>query len=87
MGIYGVGSYYTGDYAIQNQNRSIGRNSSVSNNERIGNATSLSESSDNGKRIGITTVGTVGYIAMYADSSTEQDPVIQKKEFFAKKQV
>ena len=81
MGIYGVSSYYAGDYAIQNQNRSVGRNSSVSNNETIGNATSLSESSDNGKRIGITTVGNIGYIAMYADSSTEQDPIVKVGDY------
>lgn len=43
----------------------------------MGSATSLSESSDNGKRIGLTAVGNVGYIAMYADSSTEQDPIVK----------
>ena len=81
MGIYGESSYYAEDNAIQNQNRSVGRNSSVSNNETIGNATSLSESSDNGKRIGITTVGNIGYIAMYADSSTEQDPIVKVGDY------
>ena len=45
--------------------------------EISGMATSLSESSDKGKRIGITTVGDRGYIAMYADSSTEEDPVVK----------
>ena len=82
MGINGVGSQYTGtDYAIQNRNRLVGCNSSVLNDETIGNATSLSESSDNGKRIGITTVGNVGYIATYADSSTEQDPIVKVGDY------
>ena len=81
MGINGVGSYHTQDYAIQNRNRSVGRNSSISDDESIGNATSLSESSDNGKRIGITTVGNVVYIAMYADSSTEQDPIVKVGDY------
>lgn len=46
MGINGVGSSYAQNYGVQNRNRSVGRNSSVSNDETIGNATSLSESSD-----------------------------------------
>lgn len=49
--------------------------------ESIGNATSLSESSSNGKKIGITTVGNKGYIAMYADSSTEQEPVVKVGDY------
>ena len=81
MGINGVGSSYAQNYGVQNRNRSVGRNSSVSNDETIGNATSLSESSDNGKRIGITTVGNVGYIATYADSSTEQDPIVKVGDY------
>ena len=81
MGINGVGSSYAQNYGVQNRNCSLGRNSSVSNDETIGNATSLSESSDNGKRIGITTVGNVGYIATYADSSTEQDPIVKVGDY------
>ncbi|MBQ2902452.1 MAG: hypothetical protein IJE49_11505 [Agathobacter sp.] len=77
MGINGVGAYYAQNYATQNRSRAIGHNVSGLGGESIGNATSLSESSSNGKKIGITTVGNKGYIAMYADSSTEQDPVIK----------
>ena len=81
MGINGVGAYHAQNYATQNRSRSIERNWSGSKDESIGNATSLSESSNNGKKIGITTVGDKGYIAMYADSSTEQDPVIKVGDY------
>jgi len=81
MGINGVGSYYAQNYATQNRSRLIGRNWSGSNDEAIGNATSLSESSNNGKKIGVTTVGNKGYIAMYADSSTEQEPVVKVGDY------
>lgn len=36
-----------------------------------------STSSDNGRAIGVTTVGNIGYIARYADSSTPDNPVIK----------
>lgn len=45
--------------------------------ELTGSATSISQSSNKGKSIGITTVGDRGYIAMYADSSTDADPVVK----------
>ena len=76
MGINGIGSYHAQNCMVQNRSRSVGSNSFVSD-EQIGSATSLSKSSDNGKKIGITAVGNVGYIAMYADSSTEQDPIVK----------
>ncbi|MBR3601334.1 MAG: hypothetical protein IKL49_03310 [Lachnospiraceae bacterium] len=82
MGIYGVSSYYAGDYAIQNQNRSVGRNSSVSNNETIGNATSLSESSDNGKRIGITTVGNLQKWNQVCSYSDTDFGMVSSKEYW-----
>ena len=80
MGINGVGSYQV-NYTTQKRSRSVGRNWSNSNDESIGNATSLSESSNNGKKIGVTTVGNKGYIAMYADSSTEQEPVVKVGDY------
>ena len=40
-------------------------------------ATSRTTSSDNGKNIGIMTIGNRGFIAEYADSSTEQDSIIK----------
>ncbi len=81
MGINGVGSFYAQNYDVQNRGRSTRGNTSVDDFACMGNATSLSESSDNGKRIGITTVGNVGYIAMYADSSTEQEPIIKVGDY------
>lgn len=36
-----------------------------------------SDSSDNGRAIGVTTVGNIGYLARYADSSTPDNPVIK----------
>ena len=81
MGINGVGSYQVQNYTTQNRSRSIERNWSGSKDETIGNATSFSESSNNGKKIGVTTVGNKGYIAMYADSSTEQDPVVKVGDY------
>jgi len=45
--------------------------------ENVGNATTRSTSSNNGKNIGVMTIGNQGYIAKYADSSTDADPVIK----------
>lgn len=81
MGINGVGSFYAQNYDVQSRGRSTRGKSSVDDFSCMGNATSLSESSDSGKRIGITTVGDRGYIAMYADSSTEQDPIVKVGDY------
>lgn len=81
MGINGVGAYHAQNYTTQNRSRAVGRNVSGPDGEVIGNATSLSESSNNGKKIGITTVGNKGYIAMYADSSTEQNPIVKVGDY------
>ena len=81
MGINGVGLFYAQNYDVPNKGRSTRGKSSVDDFACMGNATSLSESSDNGKRIGITTVGDRGYIAMYADSSTEQNPIVKVGDY------
>ena len=81
MGINGVGSFYAQNYDVQNRGRATRGKTSVDDFASMGSATSLSESSDNGKRIGLTTVGNVGYIAMYADSSTEQDPIVKVGDY------
>ena len=81
MGINGVGSFCAQNYEVQNRRHSTMGKTSVDDFACMGNATSLSESSDNGKRIGITTVGNRGYIAMYADSSTEQDPIVKVGDY------
>ena len=81
MSINGVGSFYAQNYDVHNRGRSTMGKTSVDDFTCMGSATSLSESSDNGKRIGITTVGNVGYIAMYADSSTEQEPIVKVGDY------
>ena len=81
MGINGVGSFYAQNYDVPNRGRATRGKTSVDDFSCMGNATSLSESSDNGKRIGLTAVGNVGYIAMYADSSTEQDPIVKVGDY------
>ena len=81
MGINGVGSFYAQNYDVPNRGRANRGKTSVDDFASMGSATSLSESSDNGKRIGLTAVGNVGYIAMYADSSTEQDPIVKVGDY------
>ena len=77
MGINGVGSFCAQNYDVPNRGRATRGKTTVDDFASMGSATSLSESSDNGKRIGLTAVGNVGYIAMYADFSTEQDPIVK----------
>ena len=81
MGIYGVGSFYAQNYDVQNRGRATRGKTSGDDFASMGSATSLSKSADNGKRIGLTAVGNVGYIAMYADSSTEQDPIVKVGDY------
>ena len=81
MGINGVGSFYAQNYDVQNRGRATRGKTSGDDFASMGSATSRSESSDNGKRIGLTAVGNVGYIAMYADSSTEQDPIVKVGDY------
>ena len=81
MGINGVGSFCAQNYDVPNRGRATRGKTSVDDFASMGSATSLSESSDNGKRIGLTAVGNVGYIAMYADSSTEQDPIVKVGDY------
>ena len=76
----GIGALTTDCYCNQNINYGVNQvpeAEKVFGDELTGSATSISQSSANGKRIGITTVGNRGYIAMYADSSTEEDPVVK----------
>jgi len=65
MSINGVGSYHAQNYA--GQKHRVGQGSSASDFEFMGRATSPSESSGNGKAIGLTTVGNRGCIAMHTD--------------------
>lgn len=49
--------------------------------EFMGSATSRTTSSDKGENIGVMTIGKIGYIAKYADSSTEEDPIIKVGDY------
>ena len=75
MGINGVDSYYTQDFAVQNQEK--GNGSLTTEFELKGNIATSQENAGNKKPLGLTTVGNQGYVATYADSSTAQDPVIK----------
>ncbi len=75
MGINGVDSYNTQDYAVQNQES--GNGSSVTEFELRDSTATSQETAGNKKPLGITTVGNIGYVATYADSSTAKDPVIK----------
>lgn len=75
MGINGVDSYYTQDFAIQNQEK--GNGSLTTEFELKGNTATSQENAGNKKPLGLTTIGNQGYVATYADSSTAQDPVIK----------
>jgi len=81
MGINGVGSFYDKNYDVQSRGQSARGNTSGDEFMRVGNATSISESSDNGKCLGLTTVGDRGYIARYAESSTEQEPIVKVGDY------
>ena len=72
-------SYRSFNYGIQGKGRaSKDKDDSF---ETMGSATSVTTSSDKGKNIGVTTVGNRGYIAKYADTSTEADPVIKVGDY------
>ena len=75
MGINGVDSHYTQDFAVQNQEK--GNDSLTTEFELKGNTATSQENAGNKKPLGLTTVGNQGYVATYADSSTAQDPVIK----------
>lgn len=73
-----------------NYNNAISSADYVSRNEKsdhyfgdeyLGHATSRTNSSDKGQRLGIATFGDVGYIAMYADNSTEEDPIVKVGDY------
>ena len=63
-------NYYE-KYAFGTSNRT------TQESDFMGKATSLTTSSDKGKNIGVMTIGSKGYIAEYADSSTEKEPIIK----------
>ena len=80
MGIGAVGSevgYY--GYGIAGKGNGVKEQNSFFTT--IGSATKETTSSSNGKTIGIMTVGSNGYLAKYADSSTPADPIIKVGDY------
>ena len=69
-------SYQYGSYSSKSSHTDIGFDT-----EFMGKATSRTTSSSDGKNIGIMTIGNRGFIAEYADSSTEQDPIIKVGDY------
>lgn len=69
-------SYQYGSYSSKSSHTDIGFDT-----EFMGKATSQTTSSSDGKNIGIMTIGNRGFIAEYADSSTEQDPIIKVGDY------
>ena len=74
---YSVQKNYYGKYALGTKNSTTQK----MDFDFMGAATSLTNSSDSGKGIGITTVGNRGYIARYADTSTDAEPVIKVGDY------
>ena len=69
-------AYQYGGYSSKSGNTDIDFDT-----EFMGKATSRTTSSSDGKNIGIMTIGNRGFIAEYADSSTEQDPIIKVGDY------
>lgn len=65
------------DNGSVNYNTSLSIKENNSNQFGLGTATKETDSSDDGKRIGIFTVGSKGYIVTYADTSTEDKPIVK----------
>lgn len=78
-------------FAVQtsfNQSYSYGSYNSKTNHGTVdfdrefnGKATSHTTSSNDGKNIGIMAIGSQGYIAKYADTSTEAEPIIKVGDY------
>ena len=78
---FAVQTSYSQTYQYGRYNSKSGYTDTAFDTEFMGKATSRTTSSDNGKNIGIMTIGNRGFIAEYADSSTEQDPIIKVGDY------
>lgn len=80
MGVEAV-QYKRGFYSradiIEKSNRNAGDTGFLN----MGSATRKTTSSDNGKTIGLTTAGSTGYAARYADSSTADNPIVKVGDY------
>jgi len=78
---FAVQSSFNQSYQYGGYNSNINRRDTDYEKEFMGAATSRTTSSDKGENIGIMTIGDRGFIAKYADSSTEQDPIIKVGDY------
>ena len=74
---FAVQTSYSQTYQYGRYNSKPGYTDTAFDTEFMGKATSRTTSSSDGKNIGIMTTGNRGFIAEYADSSTEKDPIIK----------
>ena len=78
---FAVQTSYSQTYQYGRYNSKPGYTDTAFDTEFMGKATSRTTSSSDGKNIGIMTIGSRGFIAEYADSSTEQDPIIKVGDY------
>ena len=78
---FAVQTSYSQTYQYGRYSSKTSHTGSDFDTEFMGKATSRTTSSDNGKNIGIMTIGNRGFIAEYSDSSTEQDPIIKVGDY------
>ena len=78
---FAVQTSYSQTYQYGRYNSKPGYTDTAFDTEFMGKATSRTTSSSDGKNIGIMTIGSRGFIAEYAGSSTEQDPIIKVGDY------
>ena len=78
---FAVQTSFSQTYQYGRYNSKSGYTDTAFDTEFMGKATSRTTSSSAGKNIGIMTIGSRGFIAEYADSSTEQDPIIKVGDY------
>ena len=78
---FAVQSNFNQSYQYGSYGTKASRGDDAFGKEFMGSATSHTTSSDKGENIGVMTIGNRGYIAKYADSSTEQNPVIKVGDY------
>ena len=76
-----VQTSFNRSYQYWSGNSKAGRGDDDFEKNFMGKATSRTTSSDKGKNIGVMTIGDRGFIAKYADSSTEEEPIIKVGDY------
>ncbi|MBO4457143.1 MAG: hypothetical protein J5802_05450 [Butyrivibrio sp.] len=75
----GISAVFTDCYCDRNIQYAMNQKSEAETSfaDELTESSSAPQFPGRGKRIGVTTIGDKGYIAMYAASSTEEDPVVK----------